>query len=100
MTGAPSGKTSYVVVGANAGPSKLAALAKLQIATLDEDGLLQLVATREGVLDDKTKKKLKEEEKKLDEGVRELERAEKAAVRKSKQAGAKKCAPVRDVALC
>nr|ASF90187.1 hypothetical protein SPAR06058 [Bartheletia paradoxa] len=40
VTGAPSGATSYVILGTNAGPSKLSKIEKLKIPTLDEDGFL------------------------------------------------------------
>ncbi|PJF18011.1 hypothetical protein PSACC_02150 [Paramicrosporidium saccamoebae] len=43
ITTAPSGKTSHVVVGREAGESKLAKIAALKLSTLDEDGLLNLI---------------------------------------------------------
>ncbi|KAI9190770.1 replication factor RFC1 C terminal domain-containing protein, partial [Polychytrium aggregatum] len=43
VTGAPSGKTSYVVVGDEPGPSKIAKIKELKLKTLDEDGLLDLI---------------------------------------------------------
>lgn len=43
VTTAPSGKTSYVVIGTDAGPSKLQKIASLGISTLSEDGLLDLI---------------------------------------------------------
>jgi BRCT domain type II-containing protein len=46
VTGVPSSKTSYVIVGANAGPSKLATIKKNGLKTLDEDGFLNLIGTR------------------------------------------------------
>ena len=45
VTGGPSGKTSYVVVGDDAGESKLAKVKALKIKTLDEDQFLELIAT-------------------------------------------------------
>ncbi|KAG0047119.1 hypothetical protein BGZ83_007755 [Gryganskiella cystojenkinii] len=45
VTGSPSGKTSYVVVGDDAGESKLAKVRALKIKTLDEDEFLELIAT-------------------------------------------------------
>ena len=42
-TTAPSGKTSYVVLGREAGESKLKKIAELSLKTLDEDGLLELI---------------------------------------------------------
>ncbi|KDQ07752.1 hypothetical protein BOTBODRAFT_119605 [Botryobasidium botryosum FD-172 SS1] len=87
VTGQPSSKTSYVVVGDNAGPSKLAAIKKIGVATLDEDGFLNLIATREGKLDEKAKEKLAKEEKKIREAARELEKAEKKADKEAKSSG-------------
>jgi replication factor C subunit 1 len=46
VTTAPSGKTSYVVLGSDAGEKKLQTIEKLKIKTLDEDGFLNLIATR------------------------------------------------------
>jgi replication factor C subunit 1 len=43
VTGAPSGKTSFVVLGSDAGPKKLETIAKHKIKTIDEDGLFELI---------------------------------------------------------
>jgi replication factor C subunit 1 len=43
VTGAPSKKTSYVVLGTDAGPSKLKKIREMEIKTIDEDGLTQLI---------------------------------------------------------
>ncbi|PZD37640.1 BRCT domain type II [Pyrenophora tritici-repentis] len=43
VTTAPSKKTSYVVLGSDAGPSKLAKIRDMNIKTIDEDGLTQLI---------------------------------------------------------
>ena len=73
ITGAPSSKTSYVVVGEGAGPKKLDSIKKNKIPTLDEDGFLNLIASRgTGELDEKTKKKMAEEEKKIKETAKAL----------------------------
>ncbi|KAF8518902.1 replication factor RFC1 C terminal domain-containing protein [Gautieria morchelliformis] len=77
VTGQPSSKTSYVVVGADAGASKLAAIKKNNLPTLDEDGFLNLIGTREGIIDDKTREKIAKEEAKIREAAKELERREK-----------------------
>ncbi|KAI1315277.1 hypothetical protein EDD11_001009 [Mortierella claussenii] len=45
VTGSPSGKTTYVIVGDDAGQSKLEKVKKLKIRTLDEDGFLELIRT-------------------------------------------------------
>ncbi|KAG8963841.1 hypothetical protein FRC03_002525, partial [Tulasnella sp. 419] len=85
--GAPSKKTDYVVLGEGAGPKKLEIVKKLGVKTLDEDGFLNLVATREGVLDDKTKDKMRKEEAKIREAAAEMEKREKDAVKEAKKAG-------------
>lgn len=46
VTTAPSGKTDYVVVGENAGASKLEKIEKLSLKTLDEDGYFDLIRSR------------------------------------------------------
>lgn len=46
MTTAPSGKTDYVVMGEGAGASKLEKIEKLNLKTLDEDGLFDLIRSK------------------------------------------------------
>lgn len=43
VTGAPSGKTSYVVLGGDAGPSKLATIQKFKLKSINEEGLFELI---------------------------------------------------------
>jgi replication factor C subunit 1 len=43
VQGAPTKKTSYVVLGADAGPSKLNIIAQHQLKTINEDGLFKLI---------------------------------------------------------
>jgi replication factor C subunit 1 len=43
VTGAPSRKTSYVVLGGEAGPSKLKTIQNFQLKTINEDGLFELI---------------------------------------------------------
>jgi replication factor C subunit 1 len=45
VTGAPSSKTSYVVLGSDAGPKKIEMIRKNKIPTINEDGLFQLIRT-------------------------------------------------------
>lgn len=44
VTTAPSGKTTCVVIGSEAGPSKIQKIKKLGIKAIDEDGFLQLLS--------------------------------------------------------
>jgi replication factor C subunit 1 len=81
--GQPSSKTDYVVLGDNAGPSKLAAIKKHNLKTLSEDEFLDLVATRKGPgngkgLSEKEKKKKDKEEKAIRDNAKEMEAREKA----------------------
>lgn len=80
----PSSKTSYVVLGADAGPKKLEAIKKNNLKTLDEDGFLNLIATRvpdEG--DEKTQKKIAKEQETIREAAKEMERREKQAAKRA-----------------
>lgn len=45
VTTAPSKKTSYVVLGSEAGPKKLETIHNLKLKTINEDGLFQLIRT-------------------------------------------------------
>ncbi|WOO84678.1 Replication factor C subunit 1 [Vanrija pseudolonga] len=78
VTGAPSGKTSYVILGENAGPGKLKTIKEKKIPTLTEDQFLDMIRTRKpGKMDDKTKAAIEKEEKKVLDQAKELERREK-----------------------
>lgn len=81
VVGQPSSKTDFVVVGDNAGPSKLAALKKHGIKTLDEDGFLNLVATRKGSgkADEKTRKKAEKEQEEIKKAAKEMSKREEKA---------------------
>lgn len=76
----PSSKTDFVVLGDNAGPSKIAAIKKHGIKTLNEDEFLNLIATRKGLgdgkVDEKTKKKLEKEQDDIKKAAREMEKRE------------------------
>lgn len=88
VTGAPSGKTSYVIIGDNAGPSKLAKIKDLRIKTLDEDGFLDLIRNRDEEPDEATLKKREKEAKKIKEAAAEMEKQEREEerLRKRKEA--------------
>ena len=80
-TTAPSGKTNYVVLGRDAGPSKLEKIKKLKLQTLDEDGLLQLIATRgAGEVDEKVLEKREKEAKAIKKASKELAKTAKPCV--------------------
>ncbi|KAG8815000.1 hypothetical protein FRC17_000901 [Serendipita sp. 399] len=77
VTTAPSSKTSYVVVGNGAGPSKLEVIKKHGLERLNEDEFLNLIRTRKGVLDEKTVEKLRKEEQKIKQEAEEMEKKER-----------------------
>ncbi|KAI9466675.1 replication factor RFC1 C terminal domain-containing protein [Lactarius psammicola] len=98
VVGQPSSKTDYVVLGDNAGPSKVAAIKKHNLKTLSEDEFLNLIATRKGPgdgkgLSEKEKKKREKEEKAIRDSAKEMEAREKA----TKAAGSKLDRGVRTV---
>ncbi|XP_025091531.1 replication factor C subunit 1-like [Pomacea canaliculata] len=68
VTGTVSSRTSYVVIGRDAGASKLAKIEQLKTKQLDEDGLLNLIKTLPGKKSKyqiQAEQALKEEMKKL-----------------------------------
>lgn len=88
VTGAPSKKTSYVVLGSDAGPSKLQKIKDMEIKTIDEDGLTQLVEklTEAGNKGDSKaqaayKDKQRKEEEKIQKQAAELEADDKARLK-------------------
>ncbi|KAK8087037.1 ATPase family associated with various cellular activities (AAA) domain-containing protein [Apiospora phragmitis] len=98
VTGQPSSKTSYVVLGADAGPSKLAKIKANGIKTIDENGLFELIrrlpaggGTGKGA--EKVREKRQKEEEKIKAQAAEMEREEKA--RKLEAEKARKLAAAR-----
>jgi len=94
VVGQPSSKTSYVVLGDNAGPSKLTAIKKHKLQTLSEDEFLDLIATRQGPggpggggFDEKTKKKMAKEQEAIKQAAKELEQREKQASKEAAKSG-------------
>ncbi|GAA5986053.1 hypothetical protein JCM10908_006386 [Rhodotorula pacifica] len=72
VTTAPSSKTSYVVLGSDAGPKKLELIKKHKLKTLDEDGFLGLIGNRKA---DPNDPKLLEAKKKEEAKVKEAAKA-------------------------
>ncbi|KAH7321116.1 replication factor RFC1 C terminal domain-containing protein [Stachybotrys elegans] len=99
VTGQPSRNTSFVVLGDDAGPSKLAKIKEVGIKTIDENGLFDLIRKLpayggggKGALKAQEKKKVEEE--KIKKQIAEMEAEEKA--RKAEAAAvAKKAAAAR-----
>ncbi|CEQ40704.1 SPOSA6832_02363 [Sporobolomyces salmonicolor] len=73
VTTAPSSKTSYVVLGADAGPKKLEMIKKHRIKTVDEDGFLALIAGGKSQADDpKVKEAKRKEQEKVKEAAKQM----------------------------
>jgi replication factor C subunit 1 len=102
VTGAPSNKTSYVVLGADAGPSKLKKIKAMTIKTINEDGLFELIRLLpanggDGKAAEKNNEKKKAEMDKIKKEAEEMEaddqrkakEAEKANKEAQKQAALK-----------
>ncbi|KIK67053.1 hypothetical protein GYMLUDRAFT_37086 [Collybiopsis luxurians FD-317 M1] len=86
VVGQPSSKTDYVVLGEDAGPSKLKAIEKHGLKTLNEDQFLDLIATRKGNgkgLDEKTRKKMEKEQETIKAVAKEMEKKEKQAMKEA-----------------
>jgi replication factor C subunit 1 len=91
ITGAPSKKTNYVVLGQDAGPSKLRKIQEMNIKTIDEDGLTVLIEklTEAGNKGDSKaqaahKEKLRKEEEQIKKQAAELEQQEKQRLKELK----------------
>lgn len=106
VTGAPSRKTSYVVLGNEAGPSKLRKIEELGIKTINEDGLFYLIKKTSEVMTgggtstvaaQKALEKRKLEEEKMKQQAEEDEREEKRK-QKAAEVAAKKAAEARGLA--
>jgi replication factor C subunit 1 len=91
VTGAPTKKTNYVVLGTDAGPSKLRKIKEMSIKTIDEDGLTVLIEklTAAGNKGDSKaqaahNEKLRKEEEKIKKQAAELEQEEKQRLKELK----------------
>ncbi|CCF39974.1 replication factor RFC1 C terminal domain-containing protein [Colletotrichum higginsianum] len=97
VTGAPSSKTSYVVLGDDAGPSKLKKIRDMKIKTINEEGLFELIRRLpayggSGKGAEKAREKKKKDEEAIKRQALEMEQEEKArkaaAEKAAKQAAA------------
>ncbi|EOO00070.1 putative replication factor c subunit 1 protein [Phaeoacremonium minimum UCRPA7] len=98
VTGAPSSKTTFVVLGDDAGPSKLTKIKQLNIKTIDENGLFALIRTAPanggtGKGAAKAREKQEADQEKIKQQAAEMEKEEKA--RKAEAEKARKAASVR-----
>ncbi|GKT47035.1 replication factor C subunit 2 [Colletotrichum spaethianum] len=102
VTGAPSSKTSYVVLGDDAGPSKLKKIRDMNIKTINEEGLFELVRRLPaygggGKGAEKAREKKKKDEEAIKKQALEMEREEKARKAAAEKA-AKEAASARGIA--
>ena len=91
VMGAPSRNTKWVVLGNDAGPSKLAKIRELGIKTIDEHGLFKLIRDLpagggDGKAAEKARQKQKDDEQKIKMAAVEMEREEKARVAAAEKA--------------
>ena len=86
VTTGPSSKTSYVVLGNDAGPKKLETIAKFNLTVINEEGLFELIRKLpanggDGKAAEKFEANKKKEEKKIEELAAEIENHEKQAAK-------------------
>ncbi|KAI4105814.1 MAG: hypothetical protein L6R37_002561 [Teloschistes peruensis] len=86
VTTTPSSKTSYVVLGNDAGPKKLETIKKHNLTTIEEDGLFELIRKLPangggGKAAEKHDEKKAKEEQKARDLAADMEREEKKAAR-------------------
>jgi replication factor C subunit 1 len=91
VTGAPSKKTSFVVLGSDAGPSKLRKIQDMSIKTINEDGLFDLLRKLpanggDGKAAEKNMEKKKAEEEKVKRDAEEMEKEEQRKIKEAAKA--------------
>ncbi|KAL4943524.1 replication factor RFC1 C terminal domain-containing protein [Aspergillus oleicola] len=97
VTTAPSGKTSFVVLGSDAGPSKLATIQKFNLKTINEEGLFELIRRLppnggDGKAAEKYEAKKKADEEKVRQMAAEIDREEKRKEVERREAEKRKAA--------
>ncbi|KAJ5565606.1 hypothetical protein N7535_007244 [Penicillium sp. DV-2018c] len=103
VLGAPSSKTSYVVLGGDAGPKKLETIAKHKIKTINEDGLFELIRRLpanggDGKAAEKHAEKQKAEEAKIRAMAAEIDAEEKKQEEQKRKAATAAQGPKATVA--
>lgn len=91
VTTAPSKKTSFVVLGSDAGPSKLRKIQELSIRTINEDGLFDLLRKLpanggDGIAAEKSIEKKRAEQEKIRKDAEEMEKEEQKKIREVEKA--------------
>lgn len=87
ITGAPSKKTSFVVLGADAGPKKLETIQQFGLKTINEDGLFELIRKLpahggDGKAGQQYEAKQKQEEAKVEKAAADMVKQERAEAKK------------------
>ena len=90
-TTAPSKNTSFVVLGNEAGPSKLRKIAELNIKTINEDGLFELIKQLpanggDGKAAEKNNEKKRQEAEKIKRDAEEMDKEEKRRAKEAEKA--------------
>jgi replication factor C subunit 1 len=91
VTSGPSSKTSFVVLGTDAGPSKLRKIQEMNIKTIDEDGLFALIRRLpanggDGKAAEKNNEKKKAEMEKIKKEAEEMEAEERRKAKEAEEA--------------
>ncbi len=91
VTTSPSSKTSFVVLGTDAGPSKIKKIADMKIKTINEDGLLALIRTMpanggDGKAAEKNLEKKKADMDKVKREAEEMDKEEKRKIAEAEKA--------------
>lgn len=103
VTSSPSSKTSYVVLGSDAGPSKLSTIQKWKLKTISEEGLFELIRRLpanggDGKAAEKHEAKKKADEENVRKMAAEIEQEEKRKEAEKRKAnkGPEKTQGVKD----
>ena len=88
VTGAPSKKTSFVVLGADAGPKKLETIQQYELKTINEEGLFELIRKLpahggHGKAGQQHEAKKKQEEAKIEKAVADIVKQERAEAKRA-----------------
>lgn len=91
VTGQPSSKTSYIVLGSDAGPSKLRKIKDLGLKTINEDGLFALISSMpanggDGKAAEKNLEKKAAEMDRIKKDAEEMEREERTKAAEAEKA--------------
>ncbi|KAG9236408.1 putative replication factor C subunit 1 [Amylocarpus encephaloides] len=91
VTGQPSGKTDFIVLGADAGPSKLRKIRDLNLKTINEDGLFALISSLpanggDGKAAEKNMERKKAEMDKIKKDAEDMELEERRNIAEAEKA--------------